>query len=314
MFGHRKYKLLHALMGIVWLTAACGSPSQTESEISTAVAQTVQARDALLTEAVSIPSTTPTTPEINIETTATPAAISTSAPTLVSAPSDPNCINATLVSETPPDGVILKPGEYFWKTWTFQNSGTCAWDSTYELVYKSGDLMGGLISYPLPEPVLPGEQKDITIYLKAPDTEGTFTGFWQFQAPWDASFGAGPYSEPFYVEVVVSSKEKPKYGITSITYEVVRDPAIGCPTNVLYTVYATITTNGPHDFEYFWNQSDENESGSKYMEFTEAGSQTISREWMVGKGDSPNPRWMRIVVLTPQRQGYGYAYILNNCP
>src|SRR5687768_2108055 len=98
MFGHRKYKLLHALMGIVWLTAACGSPSQTESEISTAVAQTVQARDALLTEAVSIPSTTPTTPEINIETTATPAALSTSAPTLVSAPSDPNCINATLVS------------------------------------------------------------------------------------------------------------------------------------------------------------------------------------------------------------------------
>lgn len=310
MFGPRKYKLLNVLIGIAWLAAACGLPSQDQSSISTAVAQTVQARDSL-TEVVSIPTTTP---EINSEASATPAVIPTSAPTLASAPSDPNCIGATLVAETPPDGVILKPGEYFWKTWTFMNSGTCAWDPSYELVYRSGDLMGGLVSYPLPEEVLPGEQKDISIYLKAPDTEGTFTGYWQFQTPWDATFGAGPYSEPFYVEVVVSSKEKPKFGITSITYEVVRDPAIGCPTNVLYTVYATITTNGPHKFEYFWNQSDENESGIKYMDFTEAGSQTISREWMVGKGDSPNPRWMRIVVMTPQRQGYGYAYILNNCP
>jgi len=264
-----------------------------------------------LTEVVSVPTTTP---EINSGVTTGPTVIPTSAPTLASAPSDPNCIGATLVAETPPDGVILKPGEYFWKTWTFMNSGTCAWDSSYDLVYRSGDLMGGLVSYPLPEEVLPGEQKDISIYLKAPDTEGTFTGYWQFQTPWDANFGAGPYSEPFYVEVVVSSKEKPKFGITSITYEVVRDPAIGCPTNVLYTVYATITTNGPHDFEYIWNQSDENESGVKYLDFAEAGSQTISREWMVGKGDSPNPRWMRIVVMTPQRQGYGYAYILNNCP
>jgi hypothetical protein len=310
MFGPRKYKLLHMLMGIVWLTAACGSPSQSESDISTAVAQTVQARDSL-TEIANIPMATLQT---NTEAAVTPAITPTNAPTLVSAPADPDCIGASLVGENPPDGVILKPGEYFWKTWTFQNTGTCAWDASYELVYKSGDLMGGLISYPLPEPVLPGEQKDISIYLKAPDTEGTFTGYWQLQTPWEANFGVGMYDEPVYVQVVVSSKEKPKYGITSITYEVVRDPPTGCPTNVRYTVYATITTDGPHEFEYFWNQSDENESGAKYMEFTEAGSQTISREWMVGRGDSPNPRWMRIVVLTPQRQGYGYAYILNNCP
>jgi len=310
MFGLRKHKLLNALIGMAWLTAACGSLSQDQSALSTAVAQTVQARDSL-TEVVSISTTTP---EISIDTTVTPAITPTSAPTLASAPSDPNCIGATLVGETPPDGVIMKPGEYFWKTWTFLNSGTCAWNSSYKLVYRSGDLMGGLVSYPLPEDVLPGEQKDISIYLKAPDTEGTFTGYWQFQTPWNANFGAGPYSEPFYVEVMVSSKEKPKYGITSITYEVVRDPAIGCPTNVLYTVYATITANGPHKIEYFWNQSDENESGIKYMDFTEAGSQTISREWMVGKGDSPNPRWMMIVVTAPQRQEYGYAYILNNCP
>ena len=310
MFGHRKYKLLYALLGIVWLTAACGSPSQAQSDISTAVAQTVQAQDSQ-TEVVNFPTITP---GIAIEATITPAISPTAAPTLVSAPSDPNCVHATLVGETPPDGVILKPGEYFWKTWTFQNTGTCAWDSSYQLVYKSGDLMDGLTSYPLPEPVLPGEQKDISIYLKAPETEGTFTGYWQFQSPWNASFGAGPYSEPFYVEVVVSGEPKPKYGITSVTYEVIRDPAVGCPTNVRYTVNATITTNGPVQFDYFWNQSDGNESGSRYMEFTEAGSRTISREWLVGKGDSPNPRWISFIVTSPNYQDYGKAMILKDCP
>lgn len=310
MFGHRKYILLHALIAIVWLTAACGSPTQAGADISTAVAQTVQARDSL-TAVSSVPTTAS---EMNSEMTATVAVTPTSAPTLVSAPSDPDCTSASLVGENPPDGIIMKPGEYFWKTWTFQNTGTCAWDSSYELVYRSGDLMGGLVSYPLPEPVLPGAQKDISIYLQAPDTEGTFTGYWQFQTPWEANFGAGPYSEPFYVQVVVSSQEKPKYGITGISYEVVRDPAVGCPTNVMYTVHATITTNGPFEFEYFWNQSDGNESGRRDMEFSEAGSQTLSREWMIGKGDSPNPRWMTITVTLPKWQEYDKVYILNNCP
>ncbi|HET9590656.1 MAG TPA: NBR1-Ig-like domain-containing protein [Anaerolineales bacterium] len=313
MFGHRKYKILQLSICIVWLASACGSPSQTQLDISTAVAQTVQARDSL-TEAASIPTITP---EMDLEPTATPespAATTTSAPTLVSAPPDPNCIGASLVGENPPDGVILGPGEYFWKTWTFRNTGTCAWDSSYELVYRSGDLMGGLVSYPLPEPILPGEQKEISIYLKAPETEGTFTGYWQLQTPWEANFGVGPYDEPIYVQVVVSDDRKPKYGITSVTYEVVRDPPIGCPTNVRYTVNATITTNGPFEFEFFWNQSDENESGKRMMEFTEAGSRTISREWMVGKGDSPNPRWIAFIVTMPKYQEYGKAIFLNNCP
>src|SRR5688572_17417963 len=101
MFGSREYKLLNVLICIAWLSSACGAPSQDQSAISTAVAQTVQARDSL-TEVVSIPTTTP---EINSGATATGTVISTSAPTLASAPSDPNCIGATLVAETPPDGV-----------------------------------------------------------------------------------------------------------------------------------------------------------------------------------------------------------------
>jgi len=79
-------------------------------------------------------------------------------------------------------------------------------------------------------------------------------------------------------------------------------------------VKATITTNGPYEFDYYWDQSDGNETGVKTLTFTEAGSKTLSREWMVGKGDSPNPRWMQIIVTSPHPQKYDRFVFQNNCP
>ncbi len=310
MSDFAKCSALAILISVVLSASACGSSAQNEASISTAVAQTVQAGQSLTEVAIQ-----PTvTPGATIESTSLPAITPTSAPTLASAPSDPNCVGANLVGENPPDGALLQPGEYFWKTWTLLNTGTCTWDSSYKLIFWSGELMGGLISYPLPIEVLPNEQKDISIYLKAPDTDGTFTGYWQLQTPWNANFGVGLSREPFYVQVVVSSDERPDYEITSVTYDIVRDPPTGCPTNVLYKVYATITTNGPIEFSYYWDQSDGNESAIKNLIFTEAGSRTISREWMVGKGDSPNTRWMQIIVTGSHAQEYEKASFENTCP
>ena len=174
--------------------------------------------------------------------------------------------------------------------------------------------MGGLVSYPLDDDVAPNEQKEISIYLQAPPIDGTYTGYWRLQSPWESSFGVGPSDEPFYVQVVVSSERKPDYGVTSVTYELVRNPPTGCPTNVRFEVFATITTNGPVDVDYRWFQSDGNESGSKPIDFTEAGSVTVSREWMIGKGDSPNPRWMQLVITEPEYREFDKVEILNTCP
>jgi hypothetical protein len=207
----------------------------------------------------------------------------------------------------------MKPGQFFWKTWTLQNTGTCTWNPSYSLVFWSGDLMGGLTSYPLDDNIAPNEQKEISIYLKAPDTEGTFTGYWQLQSPWNANFGVGPSNEPFYVQVVTSNAAEPDYGIAKVEYNLVRDPAIGCPTNVRYTLYVTVSSNGPVEADYFWSQSDGNNTHTKPMEFTEAGSQTVSREWMVGKGDSPNTRWIEFVVTEPEYREYGKAEFENLC-
>ena len=309
MFESYKKNNLILLSLLSILMSACGSSSQNQTDISTAVAQTVVAQNSL-TEVAAMPTPTPVP---SSEATVLPDVVSTN--TVAPIAGAPGCtVSAELTGETPPDETLLKPGEYFWKTWTLENTGTCTWDATYKLMYKSGDLMDGLISYPLVETVAPGEAKDISIYLKAPGSAGTYAGYWQIQTPWNATFGVGPLSSPFYVKVVVSDAKKLKYEITSVTYNIVRNPEEGCPVNVRYTVNATITTNGPYVLEYYWEQSDGNESSRKPMIFTEAGSITVSREWMVGRGDSPNPRWMQIVVTDPILHYYEKAIWPNNCP
>ena len=203
MSEFRRFRILAVLVSLTLFVSACGSSAQDASVISTAVAQTVQAGDSL-TQLASQPTLTPqiTVPAETPILAATP----TNAPTLSSAPADPNCVSASLVGENPPDGAIVKPGESYWKTWTLMNTGTCTWNQSYSLVFWSGDLMGGLTSYPLDDEVSPNEQKEISIYLKAPDTEGTFTGYWRLQTPWNSNFGVGPSDESFYVQVVVSSE------------------------------------------------------------------------------------------------------------
>ena len=312
MIDLRTYKIFALVIAISLVATACGATPNQDSTISTAVAQTVQAGQSLTTVA-SLPTFTPAAPQL--EVTQAPAVTPTVGLTQVSAPPDPNCAKASLIAENPPDNVILRPGEYFWKTWTLQNAGTCTWTTAYKFIFESGELMGGLTSYPLPDDVAPNEQIDVSIYLQAPATEGTFTGYWRLQSPWAANFGVGMYDEPIYAQVVVSNEKKPDYGVSSVTYELIRNPPTGCPTNVRFTINATITTNGPAEVDYRWVQSDGNSmSFTKPINFTEAGSVTVTREWMIGKGDSPNPRWAQIIVTEPEYQEFGKVEILNVCP
>ena len=309
MFAFHKKKPLLLLSLLTLLMSACGSSTRNQANISTAVAQTVVAQNSL-TEIASRPSPTPVP---STQETVLPDVIGTSTPAPVVGA--PGCtVSAKLAGENPPDGVLLKPDEYFWKTWSIENTGTCTWDSTYKLVYQSGDLLDGLISYPLTGSTAPGAIMETSIYLKSPSTTGTFTGYWGIQSPWNATFGVGPGSDPFYVQIVVSDEQRPSYGVTSVSYEIIRSPETGCPVNVLYTVRATITTNGPYVLEYYWDQSDGNESSRKPLKFAEASSVTVSREWMVGRGDSPNPRWMQIVITAPVLHYYDKAVWPNNCP
>ena len=194
-----------ALPGIVLLAAlavsSCGSqpaaaaPALNLDNINTAVAQT----EAALADQV-----TATTPP-----TLTP--IATITPMFVIVPNvpasnsnggaaQPVCDNAVFVADvTIPDNTVVAAGKPFKKTWTLQNTGTCAWSSTYTLSFASGEAMGG-VSTPIGAQVSPGSQANVSINLTAPQAAGKYTGYWRL-----VNAQGAPFGESVYVLIVVSN-------------------------------------------------------------------------------------------------------------
>ena len=314
MLELQKYKAFLVMVALVLLMNACGGSSQNQSEIATAVAQTVQAQNAL-TDVAGIPTLTsvPSTPSVDI--TMTPGAdIILPTATFTLAP-NPGCtLSANLIQEDPPDGTLLKPGESFLKTWWLQNTGTCTWDSTYKLVYWDGDLIGAAVSYPLPVVVAPGETKEIPILLQAPAADDSYRGYWRLKSPWGYDFGVGPSSQSFYVDIIVSNDVNVGYGVTSVSYDYVRHPFGGCPSNpIVYEFFAKITTNGPVKVRYYWIYSDGGQSETETLIFEEASSKTVSNTWNL-RGDAPStPRSVSIVVTAPQHRKWGEITYTHTC-
>jgi len=306
------YKILSLLAVFVLILTACGGAQ--EETIATSVALTVAAQAT----ASAVPTVTAAETEAN--PTSTPEAVPTetqvsSPPTAAVPPAvnDVPCLRANLVGETIPDGTLFKPGDTFLKTWRIQNNGSCTWNSAYKIVYWDGDLMGGLAEYDFPGETRPGEVAEVSIFLEAPDTNGPYKGYWKLISEWGGAFGVGEYDAAFYVQINVNDSNKPGYGITAVTYNIVRDPITGCPSRVWYTVYATVTSNGPVDMTYRWNQSDGNESGYKTYKFTEASTSVFKRQWSVGVGDATNERWFEFETTEPVNQSWGKATFQFTC-
>lgn len=111
----------------------------------------------------------------------------------------PACINGmayvadvTLDDKNMTAPPVMKPGQVFTKTWRVQNSGTCAWDPKYALAYSYGNRpeanMGGT-QVLVGKTVQPGETIDISAVLTAPNTYGTFQGFWNMRDLQNVDFG-----------------------------------------------------------------------------------------------------------------------------
>ncbi len=111
-----------------------------------------------------------------------------------------SCNNSSFVSDVSiPDGTILAPGQSFVKTWAFQNTGTCTWTTNYQLVYTSGEKMGGA-TVKLVGTVSPTQQDQVSVSLVAPVAEGTYTGFWRLADDQGNQFGVS-----VFVKIVVSN-------------------------------------------------------------------------------------------------------------
>lgn len=309
MFKNIKYSLFSSLVIASFIITACApesTPAPTQAPdagIQTAVALTVAARNNAQ-PTVETPAANVTQTPLQFSPTLTPLAplaTNTSQPSNTGASS--GCASASLVSDSPPDGTIYKPGQQFTKTWQIMNTSNCTWDLNYKIVFWNGDVLGGAYVYNLPQITPPQGVVPVSLVLTAPATDATYKSEWMMQTPDGTNFGVGQYSVPFYTEVVVSSSASPNFNVTSVSYSLERIPATGCPANVKYVVTANITTNGPVQYNYIWLQQDGNSGsnnggpGKGTIKMTEAGTKSITREWQLHLGSNPgSQRWIALGV------------------
>lgn len=320
----KAYRIVLMFLAMVMVVSACNLPSAQPTEqinpnaVFTQAAQTVVAE--LTKQAVQKPAETPTvqpptnTPEAAIINTNTPqpavVATATTAPVVVVP-----CDAAIFVTDVSiPDGTSFSSGATFTKTWRLKNIGTCTWNSSYALVFDSGDQMSGAASIPLSGTVAPGQSVDLSVNLQAPSSDKTYRGYWGLN---NASGARVPVSngKTFYVEIKVgtggassSATAGPdqKFAVTSVGFSVARD---GACSFAKYTITATITTNKAGDVTYRWDRSDgaTGPSNSGTLTFDSAGSKTTTFEWSNGGGVS-----VKFYVDNPNHQFFGPVNL--NCP
>jgi ABC-type amino acid transport substrate-binding protein len=79
---------------------------------------------------------------------------------------------------------VMGLGQDFAKGWRIQNSGTCTWEPGFEMVYVNGNRAEATMSgspAAVGRAVAPGETVDVYVNLRAPQSYGTFQGFWQMR-------------------------------------------------------------------------------------------------------------------------------------
>src|SRR5512140_2733698 len=100
------------------------------------------------------------------------------------------CNAAQFVADvTIPDGTYINPGSTFVKTWRIKNVGTCAWSTSYSLVFANGEPMNGASPIFMPRYIGPGMNVDLSVKLTAPTAGGTYRSYWQPQSGTGAVFG-----------------------------------------------------------------------------------------------------------------------------
>jgi len=145
--------------------------------------------------------------------TATSAATATPTSTAQAACTD----QAKFVADvTIPDNTNIGPGAPFTKTWRLQNSGTCAWNENYKIVFFSGSPLNNPTPVSIPGIVAPGGTVDLSLSLVAPGSPGTYTSSYKIQNPQGSQFGVGSSGNvPFYVQIVVGATATPAPSVDS---------------------------------------------------------------------------------------------------
>jgi hypothetical protein len=203
--------------GIITLTFAFGGPDENAATeinaVYTNAASTLAAQQATLlagqlsaTPTVSMYTPTASLTPLSGPTNTLPVfATSTS-----SGVTTGGCDNSAYVSDvTIPDGTVIAPGQAFTKTWKVQNTGTCTWTATYQIILIAGEGMGGKATA-IGSTVSPGQSVDVSVALTAPTTvsASNITGTWRL---------SNDKSQPFGTTLTVVIKVGAVTGTVSVT-------------------------------------------------------------------------------------------------
>jgi uncharacterized protein YkwD len=164
--GHMLRKSLYLTLSVLLLLTACGKG-------------TVVTVTQVPTKAIIIAPTTEVPPTA-IEQSAT----STIAPAKILPTNLPNCTDqAAFVADVSiPDNTKFNANAKFIKTWRIKNTGTCAWNSKYWMVFSSGYKMESPDFVELSD-TAPGQTLDVSVNLTAPDKRGTANSFFELHNP-----------------------------------------------------------------------------------------------------------------------------------
>lgn len=181
--------------GVVTLFIAMSGPKEEGAELEaiyTNAALTFSAQQltlqADLLSATPNPALSSPTPTFTLFPSPTlgtpPTAFATSA-----LPAASTCDNSAYLSDvTIPDNTAVTAGQTFTKTWKVSNTGTCTWTATYQIIFISGEVMGGKAT-PIGAIVAPGQSVDVSVALTAPAKAGTLTGTWRLSNDKSQAFG-----------------------------------------------------------------------------------------------------------------------------
>lgn len=166
--------------------------------------------DAVSTFAIGLTSTAQAQPSATYTSTVgaqrTPSAIGTGSGT-------PGCLGLHFIRDaTIPDNTQVNPAQVFTKSWLVQNSGTCPWQSGFQVVLIGGVAMGGS-PFQVTQTIGPGTTIQVSIKMAAPTNQtGIAQGTWMMTDTGGTRFG-----DYLSVVVVVRSAKTPSPPATSPT-------------------------------------------------------------------------------------------------
>jgi hypothetical protein len=100
------------------------------------------------------------------------------------------CNNLTLINDRGNSPEDVQPRENFTHTWQVANSGSCDWLYGYRLVPVGGDNLAEDPVRVTNPPVPPGEWRQLSVRLSAPNHSGTFTQSWRLTDGAGHAFGS----------------------------------------------------------------------------------------------------------------------------